>query len=289
MPELPEVQVVVDDLNAAGLVGRRIDSIVVYWTGLIQGLAPRIFINRVKGRCIGAVHRRGKYILFALDDGSTMAVHLRMSGRFILIQGRLRRPRHVHLALGLDDDRRLWFYDPRKFGRFYHDPKESNICGHLGIEPLAPDFNHKKLGVLLYQHRRQIKPLLLDQTMVAGLGNIYVDEALWAAGIHPLRASGTLSWAEIRRLHTAVRRVLRQGIKHSGTSLGRGQGNFASISPGASNSSQTEGKRGANAVNLKVYRRTGQPCPRCREAIQRIVVGQRGTHICSHCQPLQPK
>jgi formamidopyrimidine-DNA glycosylase len=279
MPELPEVQVVVNDLIAAGVVGHKITRIKVNWPASISGSDVTTFRLRVTGRTIVAIRRRGKYILFELEDTSTMAVHLRMSGRFVLMKGPGRPPRHVQVEMVFDDHRRLWFHDTRKFGRFYHALDLQSICGHLGVEPLAPNFSRKVLASLLLKRHRQIKPLLLDQTIVAGLGNIYVDEALWSAGIHPLRGSHTLTLEEIRRLHSAIHRVLRQGIKHSGTSLGDGLNNFTSIGVTPINSG-----RGSNASHLKVFRRTGQPCPRCRSKIQRIKVAQRSTHICPLCQ-----
>lgn len=279
MPELPEVQVVVNDLNAAGIVGPKITRIHVRWPASISGLDVPSFGRRVTGRSIAAIRRRGKYILFELDDTSVMAVHLRMSGRFMLMKVTARRLRHVQVELIFDDHRRLWFHDTRKFGRFYHASDLQSICGHLGVEPLEQNFSRKVLAALLLKRHRQIKPLLLDQTIVAGLGNIYVDEALWSAGIHPLRGSHTLSLKEIRRLHAAIRRVLRQGLKHSGTSLGDGLNNFTSIGVTPSNSG-----RGSNASHLKVFRRTGQPCPRCQSTILRIKVAQRSTHICPRCQ-----
>ena len=279
MPELPEVQVVVNDLNIAGIIGHKINRINVNWPASISGLDRQSFGRWVCGRSIGAIRRRGKYILFELDDASIMAVHLRMSGRFMLVQGSDSPSRHVQVELTFDDRRRLWFHDTRKFGRFYLASDEVLICGHLGLEPLEQEFSRKALASLLLERRRQIKPLLLDQTIVAGLGNIYVDEALWTAGIHPLRGSHTLSLKEIRRLHAAIRQVLRQALKHSGTSLGDGQNNFASIGGTPGNSG-----RGSHASHLKVFRRTGQPCPRCRSTIQRIKVAQRSTHICPQCQ-----
>lgn len=279
MPELPEVQVVVNDLNAAGISGHKIVRIEVHWPASISGSNVHYFRRRVTGRTLGAIRRRGKYILFELDDSSIMAVHLRMSGRIMLMQGPDRPPRHVQIELVFEDHRRLWFHDTRKFGRFYHAFDVASICGQLGLEPLEQEFSRKVLASLLMQRRRQIKPLLLDQAIVAGLGNIYVDEALWTAGIHPLRGSHTLSLEEIRRLHAAIRRVLRQGLKHSGTSLGDGLNNFASIGSTPENSGQ-----GSNASHLKVFRRTGEACPRCRSTILRIKVAQRSTHICPRCQ-----
>ncbi|HEX6800187.1 MAG TPA: zinc finger domain-containing protein, partial [Ktedonobacterales bacterium] len=142
----------------------------------------------------------------------------------------------------------------------------------LGPEPLAPEFTPAALGARLAGRRRGIKALLLDQTAVAGLGNIYADEALWRARIHPLRPAGSLSPAEVRRLHEGIRGALETGIEHGGTTFGRHR--------------DVNNEAGRNLEHVAVYRRTGQPCPRCGTPIQRITVAQRGTHFCPHCQPL---
>ena len=176
-----------------------------------------------------------------------MAVHLRMSGRFILAQPSDRPSRHVQIEIDFDHGCRLWFHDTRKFGRFYLAPDARTICGHLGPDPMERQFSANTLSALLAGHRRQLKPLLLDQTVVAGLGNIYVDEALWTAAIHPQRQSHTLTSGEIKRLHAGIRKVLRQGLNNAGTSLGRGKNNFTSLG-------QTPGNNGAS---LNVYQRTG--------------------------------
>jgi formamidopyrimidine-DNA glycosylase len=148
------------------------------------------------------------------------------------------------------------------------------VLGQLGTEPLEPSFSTKTLKNILTSRKRLLKPLLLDQTVIAGLGNIYVDEALWEAGLHPCRRSHTLSDTEVKALRRTIPRVLKRGLKNLGTSLGTGKANFYSIAR----------HRGRNQDQLKVFRRTGTPCPRCRQPIERIVVGQRSTHICPHCQ-----
>jgi formamidopyrimidine-DNA glycosylase len=144
------------------------------------------------------------------------------------------------------------------------------------MEPLEPAFNAAALKAALTSRKRVLKPLLLDQTIIAGLGNIYVDEALWEAGIHPCRRSHTLSGAEIKALRYAIPRVLKRGLKNLGTTLGTGKANFYSIAR----------HRGRNQDQLHVFRRTGSPCPRCRRPIERIIVGQRSTHVCTQCQPI---
>ncbi|RJQ79502.1 MAG: DNA-formamidopyrimidine glycosylase [Desulfobacteraceae bacterium] len=274
MPELPEVQTIVDDLNAIGLIGRSIVQVEVFWPAAIATSPPAVFCRRIRGQTIESIGRRGKFVLFRLHSGPILAVHLRMTGRFQMAAKGGHPCRHVHVVLKIDDGRSLWFHDTRKFGRFYLLDHPQAVLGSLGPEPLAPHFTAELLAGRMARQRRQLKPLLLDQTFMAGLGNIYVDEALWAARLHPLRRSDTLSAGQIRALHGAIRRVLRQGLKHAGTTLGKGQSNFYSLGDA----------RGGNDAHLKVFRRTGEACPRCRSPIVRIVVGQRSTHLCERCQ-----
>lgn len=203
-----------------------------------------------------------------------MAIHLRMTGSFDLVSSQKVPGAHVHMTLDLDDGRRLMFHDPRKFGRIYLTFDIASITGSLGPEPLSPEFTAKKLAAKIRERRRQLKPLLLDQSFIAGMGNIYVDEALWGAGISPVRPANTLVCKEIKSLHRSIRSVLRQGIRNAGTSLGVGLGNYRGL----------QNARGRNSSYLKVFRRTGQPCPRCGQAIERMLVGQRSTHFCGQCQ-----
>lgn len=274
MPELPEVQTIVDGLNAAQIVGKRIAEASVYWPKIIALSSPQKFIRHVTDKIIQKIHRRAKYIVFTLSDGNFMIVHLRMTGRFEL--ERLKAPRnfHVHIILRLSDERRLLYHDTRKFGRFFLTKDLNDVIGSLGPEPLEANFTANILANMLKKRKRQVKPLLLDQNFIAGLGNIYVDEALWASRIHPLRAANSLNRNEIKSLHRSIRKVLRQGIRNSGTTLGKGLGNYSGL----------QRNRGRNSNYLKVFRRTGQVCKRCSNKVERIVVGQRGTHICSQCQ-----
>ena len=275
MPELPEVQTVVDDLNAAGVPGTVITGARVFWEKTAATHSPADLCKQIRNRRIAAVTRRGKYIIFQLQPETALLFHLRMTGRFVLAPAGSRRTRHDHLILRLSDRRQLRFHDTRKFGRVFLAPDPRAITGHLGPEPLDPGLSAKKLGAMLAVRRRQLKPLLLDQTFIAGLGNIYVDEALWDAGLHPLTRAASLDATQARDLKRAIRKVLRQGLKNAGTSLGEGRANFYSL----------ERKAGRNRSFLKVFRRTGQPCPRCGRTIKRLVVGQRATHVCTRCQP----
>ncbi len=234
------------------------------------------FCRRIKGNKISAIWRRGKFLVFDFVNGEYLLIHLRMSGRFHLVSGAPRRQKHEHVIINFDDGRQLRFHDTRKFGRMYLVKKPQKIIGKLGPEPLANTFKTKSFSQQLKLRRRQLKPLLLDQTFIAGLGNIYVDEALWEAGIHPCRIASTLTDSEIKTLHRAIPRVLKRGLKNLGTSLGTGKANFYSIAR----------QKGRNRDELKVFRRTGLPCPRCKATIEKIMVGQRSTHICSRCQKI---
>ena len=276
MPELPEVQTIVNDLNAADLIGIAISRAKVIWPGSIAKPSPKYFCRQIKGRRFMAIRRRGKYLVFELSEGYTLLLHLRMSGRLHLVSAASPLVKHEHIIISFDDGRQLRFHDPRKFGRFNLVKDPAKILDRLGPEPLSPAFSVKALGKLLKKRKRILKPLLLDQTFVAGLGNIYVDEALWEARLHPRRLAATLTNPEIKALGLAIPRVLKRGLKNLGTSLGTGETNFYSVAS----------RRGRNKDQLRVFRRTDLPCPRCKTRIERIIVGQRSTHICSNCQEL---
>jgi formamidopyrimidine-DNA glycosylase len=276
MPELPEVQTIVNDLNAADVIGIPISSARVFWARTIASPGSKSFCRRLKGRKFTAIRRRGKYLVFDMDDGNTLLLHLRMSGRLHLVAAGTPRIKHEHVILSFADGRQLRFHDTRKFGRLSLLKDPAPILDRLGPEPLAPGFTVKVLGKLLNGRRRLLKPLMLDQTFIAGLGNIYVDEALWEARLHPLRLASTLSKSEIRALRLAIPRVLKRGLKNLGTSLGSGKANFYSVAS----------RQGRNKDQLNVFRRTDLPCPRCKAKVERIIVGQRSTHICSTCQKI---
>jgi formamidopyrimidine-DNA glycosylase len=274
MPELPEVQTVVDNLNKLRIVGDIISGAKVFWPRTIADLTPDVFCKKIKGHTIQAITRRGKYIVVALSQNLTLLIHLRMTGHLNWEPRGKPRNKHEHVILELGGNMDLRFQDTRKFGRIFLTMNPQSVLDKIGPEPLSNDFTMARFHKRLHTCRRQIKPLLLDQKFIAGLGNIYVDEALWKAGIHPLRISCSLSKKETTALHQAIPYVLHTGLRNMGTTLGGGAGNFYSVA----------GRRGRNADQLKVFRRGGQDCPRCGSAIQRIVVGQRGSHICPKCQ-----
>lgn len=276
MPELPEVQTIVNDLNAADLIGVPIRDAGVFWARTIAEPSPALFCKRLKGRKFTVIRRRGKYLVFETDAEDTMLLHLRMSGRLHLASVDTPRIKHEHVIVTFNGKKQLRFHDTRKFGRIHLINDPERILERLGPEPLDKGYTLKVLADRLGQHKRLLKPLLLDQAFVAGLGNIYVDEALWDAKLHPNRIAASLSMNEIKALHRAIPRVLKRGLKNLGTSLGTGDTNFYSVSR----------HRGRNKDELKVFRRTDLPCPRCNTIIERLVVGQRSTHICSKCQKI---
>jgi formamidopyrimidine-DNA glycosylase len=268
MPELPEVETVVRRSGPA-LVGRRVSAFASYWA---RQVSPHVRGVRtgVVGRRIERVWRRAKFIVCDLDDGGHLLVHLRMSGRFEILPADAPRPRHARALWELDDGRRWWFCDARKFGRIVHSRDLARATASLGVEPLSRGFSPAALARLLSERARQIKPLLLDQSVIAGLGNIYADESLFRAGVHPLRRSDRLTPEEVRRLHGAIRGVLRDAIRRQGTTF---DWIYAD---------------GEMQDHLCVYGRAGEPCPRCGGPIEALRVGQRGTHICRACQPRSP-
>lgn len=269
MPELPEVETIARTLRLGGhalpLPGRWIQSVTLHWPRHVDRPAPGSFRQQIRHRQILAVQRRGKYLVFPLDR-CTLLIHLRMSGDLYMKFAHEERSPYEHTIFHLDQDMELRFRDSRKFGRVYlvEDPEE--ILGKLGPEPLDSAFTPQVLAKKLASHRRQLKPLLLDQSFLAGLGNIYTDEALNLAHLHPLRHSDSLSYDEANALFNALQHVLKQGLEHNGASIDwiyRG---------------------GAFQNHFRVYQKTGEPCPSCDTPIERIVVGQRGSHFCPVCQ-----
>jgi formamidopyrimidine-DNA glycosylase len=277
MPELPEVETIARDLLKAGIVGRTLACARVFWKKAIAEPSVPDFCRLIRRRTIAGVRRRGKFLVLDLSGGGNLLIHLRMSGRLHWLHRDAARQPHEHVLLGFSDGSELRLHDTRKFGRIYLTPEADAILGRLGPEPLDPSFTAAQLQSMLNSRRRQLKPLLLDQTFIAGIGNIYADEALWESRLHPLQSSKALTEPEVAGLHAAIRRVLRRGLKNLGTSLGTGKANFYSVGR----------RRGRNRDALNVFRRTGAPCPRCATPIRRIVVGQRSTHLCPQCQTVR--
>ncbi|MCP4717138.1 MAG: DNA-formamidopyrimidine glycosylase, partial [Deltaproteobacteria bacterium] len=229
MPELPEVQTVVNDLIAAGLIGAQITGARVFWPRSIAIPAARTFCKQVSGQTITMISRRAKYIIIELAGGKTLLIHLRMSGRLNIAAPDKQRGKHEHIILRFNDQRELRFHDTRKFGRIFLLGNPATVLDKLGPEPLDKAFTLRVFTALLRPRKRLLKPLLLDQNIIAGLGNIYVDEALWEARLHPCRIAASLTPAETKALHRAIPRVLKRGLKNLGTSLGTGKANFYSV------------------------------------------------------------
>ena len=272
MPELPEVETVTRGLRAA-LVGRTVVEVDVRREKTLVPPNAEGFVAHLTGRRVTQVRRRGKWILLTLDSGETLIAHLRMTGQLVLSDDRPDDP-YIRVLFALDDGRYLRFSDMRKFGRLWLTAHPDEVLGGLGPEPLADDFTAERLADMLRGRRRRIKALLLDQHFLVGLGNIYTDESLWRARIHPLRRADTLTPEEVRRLHRAIREVLQESIADGGTTLSDGMYR------------RSDGETGAFISRLAAYGRKGEPCPRCGTPIERIRVAQRGTHFCPHCQVL---
>lgn len=277
MPELPEVQTVVNEIIKQQLLGVKIKDVEILVPALVAPMTAEDFSKTLKGRTIAALSRRAKYIVATLDNGTYFIAHLRMSGHFVTIDAKEERGRFERARITFANGKALRYDDIRKFGRFNLTRDKEEILGKLGPEPLEKSFTPKLLFDLLPKDKKIklcIKAWLLDQSHVAGLGNIYVDEALWLAKIHPERPAASLTLEEAKALRDAIQSVLKKGIANSGTSLGHTQGNFISA----------DGKHGNNAETLNVFHRQGKPCPRCKTIIIKTVVAQRGTHLCPKCQ-----
>jgi len=308
MPELPEVETTVRDLRPQ-LIGRTIRRAAVTWDRTVAHPAPKAFKKEIVGYTITAISRRGKYLVFALakstnderrrtkDEGQKtkvnrslresgasyeasplsgppakfLLVHLRMTGQFGFHAPRVKRDKHQHVHLLLDDGRELRFHDFRKFGRWWLVDDPEHVVGKLGPEPL--DMPKKEFLTRLHARRGHIKPLLLNQAFIAGVGNIYADESLWYAKIHPLRDATSLTDKEAGDLYNAIRRVFRKAIGVGGTSFD-------------TTYKRINGESGEFQEDLRVVGRAGEPCYRCGTPIIKTVVGQRGTHYCPHCQVL---
>jgi formamidopyrimidine-DNA glycosylase len=269
MPELPEVETIRNDLCPL-LVGHTITDVRMGWEGCVDRPSVQEFCDQIVGRRIEDVRRRGKFLILKLSEGRTLLVHFRMTGQLLFKEAADPWDTHTRLSLVLDDGRELRFVDVRKFGRLYlvADPEE--IVGSLGPEPLGGEVGAADFCTLFRHRKGMIKPLLLNQRFLAGLGNIYVDEALFQARLHPRRKADSLTREELTRLYDAIRRVLRQGIEHGGTSL--------------TDYVRPDGGEGRHQEKLLVFRQAEEPCPRCGMTVERIVVGGRGTFICPRCQ-----
>jgi len=272
MPELPEVETVARGLQVL-LAGRIIIRVQVDWPRTIASSSPGEFAERLIGRRVRTTGRRGKYIVIGLDEGYLL-IHLKMSGRLRVVPCDEPADKHVHVAFGLDNGMELRFQDARKFGRVYLVGEVSEVTADLGPEPLSDQFTLGLFRDILERRSGRLKSLLLNQEFLAGLGNIYADEALFAARLHPLRRADTLTPGEQESLYHAIRTVLSRAVASRGTTLT--DGGYTDV----------DGQSGDYQRQIAVYGQTGNPCPRCETPVERIVLGGRSSHYCPHCQSL---
>lgn len=273
MPELPEVETVVRDLRPH-LTGRTIVEAHVRWRKTIAIPSAREFERTIRGCKITALTRRAKYLIIYLNNGKQkkfLLVHLRMTGGFHLDAPQTPRDKHMHVILKLSDGYELRFRDTRKFGRMWLVDDPQTVLAKLGPEPL--EISAREFHALFEKRRGYLKPLLLDQTFLAGIGNIYADESLWYARLHPLRRAESLTRTERGRLYRAIRHVLTRAIAVGGTSIDAMY-------------KRVNGMSGGFQDSLRAFDREKRPCRRCGTPIVKTIVGQRGTHYCPTCQKL---
>jgi len=263
MPELPEVETVVRGLQST-IIGESIVDLEVPWEKALIADDP---YESIVGKSIMGVHRRAKYIIIDLTRGALL-VHLRMTGKLTPVFPE----KHVTVMLHFESGNSLYFQDTRKFGRMAYVENPHDSLAHLGPEPLSDEFTAAVFYDMLQSKNRQIKPLLLDQTFLAGLGNIYVDEALFQAGVQPLSLASALPKDRATSLHTVIQSILTASIKAQGTTV--------------LNFSHGDNQSGTYQAALQVYGRKAEPCLICETPITKISVGQRGTHFCPNCQVL---
>ena len=270
MPELPEVETVKNELLPY-IVGHHITDITLFWEGIVHQPSAEEFRSRLIGQKITGITRRGKYLIFSLSRGEVLIIHLRMTGSLLLKSAPAEPDKFARAILHLDKDVQLQFRDPRKLGAMWLVEDKNNIVGKLGPEPLETGFTPQILQKLLTNRTAPIKALLLDQSFIAGIGNMYADEALFAARIHPLRPGGSLSPDEVKRLHNAIQQVLWSAIGNKGAST--------------NTYFRPSGEKGTAHFEFKVaHRLSGDLCPVCGTPIERIVVRNRGTYFCPECQ-----
>ena len=269
MPELPEVETVKNELEPY-ILGRHIADVTLNWERIVRRPSVEEFRSHLIGQRITRLCRRGKYLIFDLSGGEVLIIHLKMTGS-LLLNSNQSDEKHVRAVIHMDDGTRVNFRDPRKFGAMWLVGDKEDVVGKLGHEPLEADFTPEILVRILHNRTAPIKAILCDQSFIAGIGNMYADEALFAARIHPLRPGGNLSRDEAERLHHAIRQVLKSGISHKGASV------LNYFRPG--------GELGTAHAEFKVAHRKGEPCPDCGTPVQRIPIRNRGSYFCPKCQP----
>jgi len=270
MPELPEVETVKNEL-LPHVKGRHITDVTLSWEGIVRQPPVEEFRSRIAGQKITGINRRGKYLVIGLSSDDLLIAHLRMTGSLIVGQDSSEPPRFTRATIHLDNDTSIFFRDPRKFGKMWLAKDTKDVEGRLGPEPLEADFTPDVLAQRLAKRTAPIKALLLDQKLIAGIGNMYADEALFASGIHPERSGGSLSQEEIECLHDNIQRILWTAIENKGASV--------------DTYFRPDGTEGTAQFEFKVaHGLGGKNCPVCGTAIERILVRNRGTYFCPKCQ-----
>ena len=271
MPELPEVETVCRQLEPE-LEGRRIERLEVYDPRWCRPALPAELEAAVAGRTIEGLGRRGKYLLLGLDDGRTLVMHLRMTGNLVLVEGE-DEPSHLRARFVLDDGRELWFTDPRRFGEallLEDEELDAHFAPRLGVEPLSGEFTGELLGEIAAGRRAPLKSFLLDQKGIAGIGNIYADEALFRAHLHPLSPAESMKPEHLEELRDGIVAALEAGLDGGGASI--------------DDYRDGRGAKGRMQDEFLVHTREGEPCPRGDGTVERIVVSGRSTYFCPSCQ-----
>jgi formamidopyrimidine-DNA glycosylase len=273
MPELPEVETIRRQL-APAIEGRRIERIEILDPRWCEPAPPEAVAQAVEGRRIERLDRRGKWLIWELADEVDLVMHLRMTGNLLLVPPGDTERRFKRVQIDLDDGRHVLFADARRFGTgivlLGHDAVRDYFQGRVGLEPLGPDFTAEALRAMAKERRAPVKAFLLSQERVAGVGNIYADEALWRSKIHPLRPVGTLKPKQIESLHESVIHVLELGIDSKGATI--------------DDYRDAAGQEGSFQTKFQVHLREGEPCPRCGRTIRKIRAAGRGTYFCPNCQ-----
>lgn len=270
MPELPEVETVKNEL-LPHIIGRCVTGLTLLWEGIVKEPTAEEFRSRLIGQIITGIARRGKYLIISLSGGGSLIIHLKMTGSLIIGQDSSEVPKYTRAIIHLDNGVHVFFRDPRKFGVMRLVRDGDSIVSKLGPEPLEADFTPEVLAQRLLKRKAPMKALLCEQSLIAGIGSMYADEALFATGIHPLRSGDSLSQDEIERLYSAIRRILWAAIDNKGASV--------------NTYFRPDGTKGTAHFEFKVAHRGGEPCVNCGTPIERVVVRNRGSYFCPKCQP----
>lgn len=267
MPELPEVETIKNELSPH-IIGSQFTKLTIYDRTLVVKSAVEEFCRELTGQIVAGLQRRGKYLIISLANGKALIIHLRMTGALILNPETINK--HVRAVFQFDNNNTMAFIDVRRLGVMWLATDINNLMDKLGPEPLGDEFNVNTLTRKLKGRKAPIKAVLLDQSIIAGIGNMYADEALFNASIHPMKTAGNLSTKDIEKLYNAIVEVIQTAINNKGASV--------------ANYKRPQGEPGTAHNYFKVAHLRGQPCPVCGEIIQRLAVRNRGSYYCPNCQ-----